>query len=116
METLCKVMTKLRAHVEEKIKGMLVNLFEMVFDGGSCGSIHRVTVFTFFKCNNDRGHEHVMLSLSTFTDETRYMAQEHKLFLKHILYTYGKSLAIVIAFICRNVFVKNVSPVISSSS
>lgn len=89
VKKLHKVMTRPRTHVEEKIKQMLPDTIAVVFEGWTCGSCYLVAVFAFFKFNNDCRNEQAMLSFSTFADKTGHTAQEHMLFMEHVLSTYG---------------------------
>lgn len=98
-------MTKLAAHVEEKMTGILLDMIALAFDGWSCESRYLVAVPASFESDNDRGPKQAMLRFSSLANETGHTTQEHKLFIKHVLCTYGRSWASVIALIGYNVSV-----------
>jgi hypothetical protein len=78
--------------VEERISMLLPAQFALLFDGWMCenSSTHYLAVLASFQTLN-RQTQKVLLGFTVFSDESSYMASDHKAIIKEVLGTFGKS-------------------------
>lgn len=101
-ETFGKYMRLLTAAVQKKIETLLPDRFVLVFDGWSLGSRYLVAVFASYPHDNANGYEKLLLSFTTFENETTHNADEHQRYMQHVLSEYNKTLSSVVALVGDN--------------
>ena len=88
--------------VEKKIERLLEDRFALVFDGSSCGSRFLVAVFASLPADNRKLFHQLLLSFSTFEDETTKIDAEHRYYVQYVLGCYKKTWVNIVALVGYN--------------